>query len=147
MRYIKSFESISTSTRYYKRIDLAEWGDFEPIIMSESRILKIKSMCSLDLQEIVEKKQFTRIHALKKANYNYLRFESDTTDSKSLIKCIGSWFGGKNDYIGINIFEGNDEYFYISYSNQLGVFLHYKCDQLDGLHNFLKDMGFSQKIS
>ena len=122
MNYIKRFnESINDPT--YEEITRSEWDS-----IVENRLL----LTDTKYPEIIKK--FITDNIL----YNNAKFEISQA-GKRIIITSGIFYTSKNWDLGIDVCP--DEWFVIHINkHDNGYYKFYKCDQLDGLFDFLKNM-------
>jgi len=145
VKYLKQFESFQNSkSDYYQEIDYSQYRkDFNYLQQfTQKEVSDIieaaeSSKYSKDLGEI--KCEYVNIHIIKRR----LPDGSDTfTNQAASIRLIG-------EIKSYQIFKGDDDWFLVdefltsdsTYSNKKCI--HYKCDQLIGLIEFIKDISRS----
>ena len=120
--------------RDYQEINDVEWDTLKPIVMTKNTIDKIKKIIPHNIgvhPSLYDGVKYTRLSfEIKKEETirSFLQFRDKEYEIKS-----GS------------IYEAEDEYFYISYRKRNSGERHYymktyKCDQLLGLENLIKDL-------
>lgn len=143
MKYLKYFKE--SKEEYYKK-----WTDSDEDI--PAKIMSKYNMdyiCSL-FPGIIKSKSFPILSNYKyryeiRDLYTFLRYiffiRKPPKINKSGEGFISIYI--KNEKCNIDIVELEDEYFYVAFYNKrssLDVSLMYKCDQLDGVKELLKDM-------
>ena len=140
VKYLKQFESFQNiNSEYYQEIDYSQYRkDFNYLQkFTQKEISNIQHKCQELTGFITELKfEYVNIHVIKRRLPN----GSDTfTNQAQSIRLIG-------EIKSYQIFKGEDDWFLVDefltsdsvYSNK--KCRHYKCDQLNGLIEFIKDI-------
>ena len=118
MKYLKLFEDLNA----YERVTSDDWEHFKTINMSEKTH---KEICKHFEQIIATNKRFEGKYEIASIRAGNVYFVAKATP-KNL-----------TEIQRIVIFEGNDEWFYVSIEGSDRYFI--KCDQLGGVFDFISD--------